>query len=486
MSRIVVVGAGVGGLAATARLAAAGHDVTVCEQAPEVGGKLGRISARGFTWDTGPSIVTMPQVLDELFADTGAPRAEVLDLQPVDPIAHYRFADGTTLDAWTDDLDLDHAVDAALGSDAATDWRRFAVRAARIWDAVEQPFLRNPLAVRRLVRRLDALRTIAPWASLRGLARRQISDPRLRQLVERYATYSGSDPRRAPAALASVVHAERAFGVWYVPGGLARVGAAIAERAAERGATIRTGADVVAITTSGGRVDGVRLADGEELAADAVVANTDATHLYGELVDTPAARRARRRLGRTTPSLSGFVLLVGLRGATPGLAHHTVLFCDDYDAEFDAIFGRSPHPVPDPTVYISTPRDATLAPPGDESMFVLVNAPRQGPVDWDGDGVAQTYATRILDVMAARGLDVRDRIAVQRHISPADLARRTRAVGGAIYGTSSNGARAAFLRPTNASPVPGLFCVGGSAHPGGGLPLVVLSAQIAARHIGPA
>jgi phytoene desaturase len=291
-----------------------------------------------------------------------------------------------------------------------------------------------------------------------------------------------------------VPYVESAFGSWYVRGGLRRLGLAVAERAVERGAVIRTEAAVHRVLVEGGRARGVELADGEVVPADVVVSGADAAALYaGLLPPDRRTRGARRDLGRTTPSLSGFVLLLALRGRTPGTAHHTVLFPADYDAEFDAVFGagrNAPRPVADPTVYVSAPDDSALRPDDEsESWFVLVNAPRHDPgggVDWDEPGLADRYADRVLDVMAARGLDVRDRVRWRVVRTPADLERDTGSVGGSIYGTSSNGARAAFLRPANASRVPGLFLVGGSSHPGGGLPLVALSAEIVARLIGPA
>jgi phytoene dehydrogenase-like protein len=239
----------------------------------------------------------------------------------------------------------------------------------------------------------------------------------------------------------------------------------------------------------------VQTADGERVPADVVVSAGDAAALYRALLPAGAAtRRPRRDLGRATPSLSGFVLLLALRGRTPGLAHHTVLFPADYDAEFDAVFGtgryRAPRPVEDPTVYVSAPDDPATRPGDDsESWFVLVNAPRHEPgtgVDWTADGLAARYADRVLDVLAARGMDVRSRLLWCEVRTPADLERDTGSVGGSIYGTSSNGARAAFLRPANASPVPGLYLVGGSSHPGGGLPLVALSAEIVAGLVGAA
>jgi phytoene dehydrogenase-like protein len=281
-----------------------------------------------------------------------------------------------------------------------------------------------------------------------------------------------------------------------VRGGLRRLAEAVAQRAVERGAVVRTGTAVEQVLVEGGRAAGVRLAGGEVLRADVVVSGADAAALYADLL--PASRptrRVRRDLARSTPSLSGFVLLLALRGRTPGLAHHTVLFPDDYDAEFDAVFGvgrhrGAPRPVADPAVYVSAPDDPATRPDDDsESWFLLVNAPRHDPaggVDWTAPGLADRYARQVLDVLARRGLDVRDRVRWCVVRTPADLERDTRSVGGSIYGTSSNGARAAFLRPGNASPVPGLFLVGGSSHPGGGLPLVALSAEIVAGLVGPA
>ncbi len=534
MARIVVIGAGLGGLAAAARLAATGHAVTVCEQSDVIGGKLGRYERDGFVFDTGPSLLTLPAVYRDLFLKTGAPLEDVLDLTPVDPVCHYRFADGIELDLPNVSRgQIAAAWDDALGDGAGADWACFMERAARIWDATREPFLESalegPRALVSQARRFGDLRTIAPWRSLRGLGRQYLRHPHQRTFLDRYATYTGSDPRRAPAALATVPFVEQAFGAWYIPGGLYRLGEAVYQRAVECGAQVRLGADVTQVLLDGsGRAAGVRLRGGEELDADLVVANADASHLYGDLLDGGAAGQSHAAgqgraagqsrgagqgaaaLRRVQPSLSGVVVLLALRGRTPGLRHHTVLFPGDYDDEFDSVFGTGPHrltgprPVPDPTIYISAPDDPALRPDDDsEAWFVLVNAPRHvaggtpAPaagliprghrgIDWTAPGLADRYADTILDVMAARGLDVRDRVRWRVVHTPADLERQTRSVGGSIYGTSSNGARAAFLRPANRSPVPGLFLVGGSSHPGGGLPLVGLSAAIVADLIGPA
>ena len=486
-----MVGAGVGGLAAAARLAALGHDVTVCEAQQQVGGKLGVYERDGFRFDTGPSLLTMPQVFRDTFEATGG-WPSGLAFEPLEPTARYRFADGTGFDATSDLSALCARLDEALGAGSGDDWRRFTARAERIWEATRGPFLESPLHGLRTMAGL-ALRqprdivAIAPGQTLRGLGRRYLRDPRLRLFLDRYATYTGSDPRRAPAALAVVPYVEQAFGGWYVPGGLRVLGDALLHRAVDRGARVRLGTRVTRITTSAGRACGVELEGGEMVPADVVVANVDATTVYGSLVRAP---RTARRLARATPSLSGFVLLLAVRGRTPGLAHHNVLFPADYDAEFDAVFGDPARPVDDPTLYISAPNDPALRPDGHEAWFVLVNAPRHGTgpgaIDWLAPGLASSYAERLIDLLGERGLAVRDRVLWSEVISPADLEERTGAVGGAIYGTSSNGASAAFLRPANRSPVKGLFLVGGSSHPGGGLPLVTLSAQVVAGLIGPA
>lgn len=514
MARVVVVGAGMGGLAAAARLATLGHDVVVCEQAETWGGKLGTFSRDGFTFDTGPSLLTLPAVYRDLFIKTGQPLDESVELLPVDPVARYRFPAGDTHGVtWLDVPNasrsrLRAALDDRLGPGAGADWDRFLDRAHAVWQVTRGPFLESPLAggrdLLRLARRTGDVRTVAPWRTLRGLGRTYLRDPRLRMFLDRYATYTGSDPRRAPAALCVVPYVEQTFGAWYVAGGLRRLGEAVLERALLRGARVRTGARVTGVLVEGGRAAGVVLADGERLPADVVVVNADARRLYDGLLprDLRGARvgAARRRLTRATPSLSGFVLLLALRGRTPDLAHHTVLFPDghdghdghdSYDTEFDSVFGKHARPVDEPTVYVSAPDDPALRPDGDhESWFVLVNAPRhgtgRGAVDWDATGLASSYADRVLAVMARRGLDVRDRVLWREVRTPADLERATASPGGAIYGTSSNGVRAAFLRPANASPVPGLFLVGGSSHPGGGLPLVGLSAAIVADLVGPA
>ena len=485
MARVVVIGAGLGGLAAAARLHAQGHSVVVCEQAGCIGGKLGTYEREGFRFDTGPSLLTLPGVFRDLFAATGDALDETLDLERLDPNCRYRFADGTSLDVPADRQALVSSIDNALGSGAGAEWEALLERASRIWDVSRGPFLESPGPpdLLRLARQMPTkLPVIAPGRSLRWLARKLLADPRLQTLLERYATYAGSDPRRAPAALASTAFVEQEYGCWYVRGGLYRLAEALAARLPAY--SVRTGAAVTTIETAGGKVSGVRLHSGARLAADIVVADVDATHLYTDLVPR------ERLVPPGEPSSAGFVLLLGLRERPPGLAHHTVLFppvgsprSAGYAAEFDAIFaGRL---AANPTIYVSAPVDTSVSPTGAQGAFVLVNAPRQGPFNWDAPGVADSYGTAILTLLAERGLELRDKVIFRETRTPADLARATGAPGGAIYGMSSHG-RAAFKRAANRSPVPGLFLTGGSAHPGGGLPLVALSARAVAGLIGPA
>lgn len=502
MASIVVIGAGIAGLSAAARLAARGHAVTVYEQAPDIGGKLGVFEREGFRFDTGPSLLTLPAVYRDLFLKTGSALERQLDLVPVDPACHYRFADGLELDVPNANaFAIAQAWDDALGHGAGDDWARFMRRASDIWDLTRDPFLESPLngvkTLLGLARKPSDVAAVAPWASLRDLGVSYLRHPHQRMFLDRYATYTGSDPRRAPAALATIPYVEQAFGAWYIPGGLRRLADVVAERAEQSGAKICTGADVTEILVVGKHVAGVRLSTGERINADIVVANADAAHLYHDLLPGPEGAAGRRRLNRVQPSFSGFVLLLALRGRTAGLRHHTVLFPENYDLEFDQIFGTGsqPEPVPctDPTVYISAPDDPALRPDDQhEAWFVLVNAPRHDPVDdrqgvdWATPALREGYAGRILQIMADRGVEVRDRLLWHEITTPADLERRTRSTGGSIYGSSSNGARAAFLRPANRGYISGLFLAGGSAHPGGGLPLAGLSAAIVAELIGSA
>ena len=486
MADVVVVGGGVGGMAAAIRLGAAGHHVTLLERNPELGGKLASRTIDGFTFDTGPSLLTLPHVFDELLGHAGTTLAAAVDLRRLDPICRYSWPAGAPGGA----AGFDHRagrqeavaeVEAAMpGEGVAFD--AYLEHARTIWDVAERSFfagpLESPLSLLRRMQRPGDLLAIDPLRSLSARARQVFGDPRLVQWAGRYATYSGSAPALAPATLGCIPWIEQAFGAWYVRGGLAVLADALGKAMAEVGVDVRTGTDVAAIRTDSTAVRGVRLADGSTVAGDVVIANVDATHLYADLLPD---RVMLRKALRAPLSSSGFALLLGVDDA-PGArvpAHHEISFSADGPQEFSELFRERKAPT-DPTIYIcnTSATDPAAAPEGAASWFVLVNVPPAGDVDWDAE--APRYRDRLLDTMAARGFDVAGRTSVCEVVTPLDIAARTRSWQGSIYGTSSNGRRAAFLRPANRGPRRGLYLAGGSSHPGGGLPLVAMSGRIVA------
>jgi phytoene desaturase len=497
VASVVVVGAGMGGLAVAARLSAQGHDVTVAEQSGRAGGKLETYRRDGFAFDTGPSLLTLPAVYRDLFLKTpvrraGAALEENVDLRGLTTAFGYRWSDGATAQLpGSNSNRVAAALGQALGGTAEADWLRFSRRAADLWAVTRVPFLEAPVTgLRDIGRPLlnpKAIRTVAPWQTLRGLGKQYFDDERLVMLTDRYATYTGSDPRKAPAALAVIPFVEQTFGAWHVGGGLGNLADALYQRCLDLEVEFRFTTPVAKVTTRGDHVSGVTLADGTHLTADVVVSDAEAEMLYGQLLDHPAAARPLRRIQRSQRSLSGFVMLLAVEGRTEGLQHHNVFFPERYDDEFDAIFGPSPRPPDDPAIYVCRPDDDAMRPAGCEAWFVLANTPPHDPrqgVDWRDQRLVESYASHLLHRLAERGIDVRDRVLWQEIRTPADIADRTWSPGGAIYGSSSNGRRSAFTRPGNRSPITGLFLVGGSAHPGGGLPLVGMSAAIVAALVG--
>lgn len=484
-----MVGAGMGGLAAAARLSALGHDVTVYEQAAGPGGKNAGLIHDGFRFDMGPSTLTLPAVYRDLFLKTGRSLEESVDLQEVDPAFGYHFPDGTSLTLPGAGVGAcANAMQEAFSGDAGREWRALLRRAGQIWSLTRNDVLGRALHSYRdllpLARSPQRLRTVAPWRTMRQLGHATLSDPRARMILDRYATYTGSDPRRSPAALVTIPFVEQTFGVWHVGGGLHTLAEALYQRCLDVGTTFVFNTSVEQITTDAAGVTGVRIHDGSTFEADVVVADADARTVYGTLVLDRRTRGPLQRLAKMQASFSGFVLLLAVEGQTPGIRHHNVWFPADYDAEFDQLFSTNPAPVTDPAIYACVPDDPAMHPEGAESWFILVNAPTQDPPVMDWSAKAEDYADHVLAVLAERGVDLRSRIRWRRVRTPADLAVGTASPGGSIYGMSSNGRLSTALRPANRSPIPGLFLVGGSAHPGGGLPLVGMGAEIVAAEIG--
>lgn len=486
----IIIGAGLGGLAAAIRLAAAGRRVTICEQGARAGGKLNRWAASGWTFDTGPSLLTMPSALRDLFAAAGRDMDAYLTLAAVDPICRYRFADGSHLDVTNDTARMATNIEAICPRDVPG-FFRFLAHASDLYAIAGAPFLSGTLdgvrqwqAAARFpygFRPRDLAKVLSP-RTVHGTVSSFFTDARLRHVFDRYATYNGSSPYRAPAIFCLIPFVEFASGAWHPHGGMYRIAEVLARLAGELGVTVRTGTPVTQIVVQNGAARGVRLEDGACVAADSVISNVDVVTTYERLLpdDAPGIGAARRALGAREPSASGFLLLLGTRRQYPAVPHHTVFFSADYRAEFDDL-ARRRRPPTDPTVYVcrTTATDPTAAPDGCDTLFVMVNVPPlDGRTDWQS--FALVYRDHVLATLARRGLDCAGEIAVEAIWTPETLQERYGAQRGAIYGFASNTPRAAFLRPPNrARHIRGLFFAGGSTHPGGGVPLALLSGKIA-------
>jgi phytoene desaturase len=492
LSHIVVIGAGMGGMSAAARLQALGHKVVVIEQSAQYGGKLARYSKDGFVFDLGPSLFTIPSVYRDLFDRTGKPLDDAIEITAPERAFRYQFADKSSVVLPAADPGLIAvAFGKAFGSNASSEWLQIIKKGALAWQLTRTPILESPITglsdLLKLAKRPKDIFLIKPWQSLQKLGKRNITDPRLQNILDRYATYTGSDPRKAPAALVTIPYVEQVFGAWHITGGITKLADVVYQRCVDLGVEFKFNTEILAINTELDRVSSVRT-NSEEIATEIVVANCDASLLYGKLLQHKTAKTQLKKLNRTTPSLAGFILLLAVSGKTPGIAHHNIWFPANYDAEFDDIFGKSPKPVADPTIYACVPDDPQMRPEENtESWYILVNAPRHDQkMNWDDQSLKNSYAELIIQKLADRGVNLQGRIKWQQVLTPADLETRYAAPGGSIYGSSSNGAASAFLRPSNIGPVTGLYLVGGSSHPGGGLPLVGLSARIVAQLIGKA
>lgn len=490
--KIVVIGAGMGGMTAAARLARGGHEVVVYEASDQIGGKCRTEWIGKVAFDTGPSLLTLPAVYRDFFQRTGKPMGFVCPIEPVNPSFDYRFTDGTSVKF----VNLSRketlgAITYSFGEESAAQWDQIMHRAELMWDVSRGPFieseLKSPLSLLKRITFLRDMKIIAPWKSLRAHADETLKDWHLRYIMDRYATYSGSDPRKAPAVLSTIAFVEESFGAWHVKGGLGNLAKTVHQRAVDVGVTFHLNSAVARIQVVNKKATGVVLADGAVIQADVVVANADASLVYNTLIkgNNCLLKRARANIAKADASVAGFCLLLGMRkDPTQPMNHHTVLFPENYDAEFDAIFSEG-KPVEAPTIYISAPNDDAMS--KDEYLegwFVLVNAPTHGTFDWSDSDFASEYANRIIDQIEARGISIRNRLESLTIRTPADLQLQVHAPGGAIYGSSSNGAKAAFMRAKNRSPIKDLYLVGGSAHPGGGLPLVGISGDLVTEAIG--
>ena len=479
---IIIIGAGIGGLSAAIRLAAAGRRVEIIEQNPQVGGKMSEIHAQGFRWDTGPSVISMRHVFEVLFRAANRRLEDYLQFEAVEPLTRYFYPDGTQLDI---SRDLSRTLEqiSALHPRDAEGYLSYLAYAARLHRITGQVFIYDQPPTFASLARVSPLDIphVDAWRSMDSAIRSLVRSPHLRQLLGRFATYVGASPYRAPATLNVIAHVELNGGVWYPRGGIYAIARALGHLAEELGVKIHLGQPVRQIIVGDGGAQAVELADGTRRDAAAVIANVDVATVYERLLPAPAYQRRAGQLATSEPSCSGFILLLGVENQHPQLAHHNIFFSSDYRREFESIFQQG-QPPDDPTIYvaITSKTDTADAPTGRENWFVMVNAPAlDSRFDWQRN--AASYRNRVLERLATFGLDVRPHIRSEHILTPHDLQRLTGARRGALYGASSNNPFAAFRRPHNrAADVRGLYFVGGTTHPGGGVPMVTLSGKVAA------
>lgn len=486
---VVVVGAGIGGLACALRLATLGVDVTVVESAAEVGGKLRSVEIDGRLLDAGPTVLTMRWVFDELFADAGASFVDALTLTRAATLARHAWNERSRLDLYADIARSSDAIGAFAGVTEARRYLAFCDRARAIYRTLEQPFLRASrptpvsLAGRVGLRGLGGLMRISPFATMWSELSSYFHDPRLKQLFGRYATYCGSSPFLAPATLMLVAHVEQ-DGVWLVDGGMQRIALALKALIEARGGRVRCATPVERIEVDGGRTHGVRLADGERIAASAVVFNGDTSALADGLLGAPVAAAAPS-IRRDQRSLSAITWHGVVRTQGFPLTRHNVFFGGDSPREFHELFVDRRLPS-DPTVYVcAQDRGAGDSSEliGPERVMCLVNAPADADVHPLGsDEIARCEAT-MRAKLAACGLRFDPSSAPLRVTTPAAFGQLFPATHGALYGRATHGWAASFERPSSRSRIAGLYLAGGSVHPGPGLPMAALSGRRAAESL---
>ena len=491
--RVGVIGGGLGGLASACTLAARGYEVVLLERNDWLGGKAAVLEAEGFRFDMGPTILLMPSVLARVFAEAGRDLGGVLDLVPLDPQWRSFFDDGSTLDLYADVDRMTAAVDAfAPGSGAGRGYRTFHDLADRLGAISDRYFFwRSIGSVMDMVDPSSAfqpailgdLLAMRPWSSVGATVRAHVAEPRVAQMLDHFTQYVGSAPDLSPAVLCGIARMQTGEGIWYPKGGTRAIPEALTTLAGDLGVEIRTGTGVRRIVLDDrGGIAGVETDGGERIDLAAVVSGADAVRTHRDLIGGKPARRFERR--RTyEPACSGVVLYLGLDRRYEHLLHHNFVFSRDPHEEFDAIYRRG-EPAPDPTCYVCAPAatDPEVAPAGGEALYVLVHTPYLRPGhDWSA--LLPGYRRTILDKLSrTAGLDdLESRIRFESWLTPEDIDRRYGVLDGAIYGLASHGRLHGAFKPSNRSPdVDRLYLAGGAAHPGPGMPMVLMSGWIAA------
>ncbi|UZK66626.1 1-hydroxycarotenoid 3,4-desaturase CrtD [Sphingomonas sp. M1-B02] len=483
--RIVVIGAGVGGLVSAALLAARGCDVTVVEAAAGPGGKLRAITTDGVAIDAGPTVFTMRPLFEEIFAACGTSLDDHLSMRPASTLARHAWGEAR-LDLYADPAASEAAIGAFAGAGEARGYRRFRAEAKRLFDALDRPFLRetktDPITLgwRMGARGLPDYLNLRAYVSMWRALGRYFRDPRLQQLFGRYATYCGSSPFQCPATLMLIAHVE-ASGVWLVDGGMHRLAQALESLGRNNGVRFRYDAPVREILVERGRAAGVILGSGERIGAGSVVCNADPAAIgagrFGE-----AARRATSALPSKRRSLSAMVWTAHATASGFPLARHNVFFSADYPAEFAALASGRLAQAPSIYVCAQDRDDSAASPQGRERFQIIVNAPATGDGTPFTPAEIETCRVRMLDGVSRAGLslDLGDSPESGTVLTtPTDFERLFPSTGGALYGPASHGWAASFRRQGSRTRIPGIYCAGGSTHPGAGVPMAALSGRLA-------
>jgi 1-hydroxycarotenoid 3,4-desaturase len=486
--RVIVIGAGIGGLAAAIDLAGRGIEVEVHESAPAPGGKLREVFVDGLGIDSGPTVLTMRWVFEELFTQAGSSLAAHLDLRRAGLLARHAWGPDQRLDLHAELARSTEAIGDFAGAAEARRFLAFSSAAAAVYRTLEEPYLRGSrptpfsLASRVGLRRFSELLGLQPFTTLWRALGRHFRDPRLRQLFGRYSTYCGSSPFAAPATLMLVAHVEQE-GVWYVGGGMQRLAEALARLAQGLGVTLHFASEVARVQVERGRARGVQLANGELRAAASVIANADVSAFAAGRLGT-GAKRAVAPVRPAHRSLSALTWAMSTRSEGFPLLRHNVFFSSDYRREFDELFRQRCLPG-EPTVYVCAQdrEDGEHEPGGArERLFCLVNAPAGG----DERTVPREYEEceeRTFRRLERLGLRIERSPERTRRTTPQEFARLFPGSGGALYGRATHGWAASFLRPSSRSRIPGLYLAGGGVHPGPGVPMAALSGRQAAMSV---
>jgi len=492
--KAAVIGAGIAGIASSIRLAVAGYEVDVFEANSYPGGKLSTFADQAadgglYRFDAGPSLFTMPELVEDLFRLAGRNPADYFEYIRLDETCRYFWDDGTRLTAWANHDRFAQEVESVLGEPGQHLLDQLADSALK-YNVTEKLFLHKSLHKLSTWIGRDALHgylnlpKLGVFGTMNAANERRFRHPKLVQLFNRYATYNGSDPYQTPATLNIIPHLEYNIGAFFPTKGMVSITNSLVQLATELGVRFHYTTRVDEVVTVGKKVAGIRATQlsTELIPYDLVVSNMDVVNAFRKLL--PKAKQPERIL-RQPKSSSGLIFYWGIKREFPELDLHNIFFSNDYKAEFEQLFQQ--HSLyDDPTIYlnITSKHKSDDAPPGRENWFILLNAPNNTGQDWDAV-IAQARQHVIRKLSHVLGVEVGPLIETESILDPRSIETRTSSSQGALYGNSSNNRFAAFLRHANfSSEFDNLYFVGGSVHPGGGIPLCLLSAKIATDLIG--